>query len=306
MQAVKRHHKFQQESVVMAGAGKKWMVGCGIGCGLMLLVLGGVGTCGYLGVKKFKEQAESFDVSPSDLADRFGEPSEFVPNPDGTISPERMEAFLAVRDDMFPGRDELSDILSTLDGDSAWLLKAQAGMKMVPAVIGFIGGSLGVLSDHEMGVGEYEYIYALSYYVLLQKDPADGPSFSMTDDHDSGGGAVRFGIGTDDGGDSDDDVLTGRTKHIRGLINELQVEQLNNQIEAFVATLPAGADPAADPWGAQLLAEQQIMGVETLRFLWEDGLPDQLRASLEPFRDRLDASYDPMTSAIEMGLVDED
>ena len=35
----------------MASGVQKWLVGCGIGCGLMILAAGGIGTCGYVGVK---------------------------------------------------------------------------------------------------------------------------------------------------------------------------------------------------------------------------------------------------------------
>jgi len=285
----------------MAGAGKKWVVGCGIGCGLMLLILGGVGTCGYLGVKKIKEQADAIEVSSSDLTKRFGEPSAFVPDPDGTISPDRMEVFLAVRDEMAPTRTEVSDMLTTLDGDSHWLAKARAGLKMVPAMIRFVGNSRVALFDQGMGGGEYSYIYALSYYVLLHKDPADGPGFVLAGDNRADDDHVRMNWGHDA---DDKDLRETRARRVRGFVNRLQVELLNNQVEAFRATLPTGADPASDPWGAQLLAEQQAMSIETLRFPWEEGLPDQLRASLEPYRERLAESYDPMTSIIEMGFVD--
>ena len=52
-------------------------------------------------------------------------------------------------------------------------------------------------------------------------------------------------------------------------------------------------------------AEVEALKLESLRFPWEEGLPEQIRASLEPYRDRLAATYDPLTSVIEMGLTDE-
>ncbi len=75
---------------------------------------------------------------------------------------------------------------------------------------------------------------------------------------------------------------------------------------AYLAGLPAGTDLATDLWGAALTAELAAMELETLRFPWEEGLPERIRTSLEPYRDRLDLSYDPMTSIVEMGLTDED
>ncbi len=287
----------------MAGAGKKWMVGCGIGCGLMLLILGGVGTCGYFGVKKLKEQSDELGASATALNDRFGVTTDFVPSPDGTISSYRMETFLTVRDDMAPARDEAANLLDTLDGDAGWLDKAKAGIRMVPTMLGFIRSSRGVLLDNDMAPGEYLYIYSLSYYVLLHKDPGDGPSFVLSggdEAEDEGNVRVQWG------GHDDDSVRDARVEHVRSFINGMQVELLNNQVEAYRRTLPDGTTMADDPWGAALLAEQEAMGIETLRFLWEEGLPAQLQASLEPYRDRLEASYEPMTSILEIGLLDED
>ena len=57
---------------------------------------------------------------------------------------------------------------------------------------------------------------------------------------------------------------------------------------------------------AQLSTEAASLESEHLKLLWEDGLPDHVRASLDPFRSRLEASYDPMTSILEMGLINHD
>ena len=89
----------------MAGAGKKWFIGCGIGCGLMVLILGGVGTCSYFGVKKIQEQVEGMEENADAVRARFGDPADFVPELDGAIPADRMEAFLAVRDGMAPFRN---------------------------------------------------------------------------------------------------------------------------------------------------------------------------------------------------------
>ncbi len=288
----------------MAGAGKKWAVGCGIGCGLMMIILGGAGTCTYFGVQKLKEKADGLDESFQSIEVRFGDAGDFVPAADGTISAGRMETFLAIRDDMTPTRTEISDMLTTLDGGGNFIAKAQAGLKLVPSMIGFIGDRNEILLNQGMGVGEYQYIYSLSYYVLLNKDPSDGPSFVLAGDdevdEDTGNVHVNWG-----GASGSSSIRENRAERVRAFVNNVQVLVLANQVDAFRATLPSGTEMASVPWGAQLLAEQEAMELETLRFPWEEGLPEQIRASLEPYRDRLDQTYDPMTSIIEMGLTDE-
>ncbi len=287
----------------MSGAGKKWAVGCGIGCGMMLLIFGGIGTCGYLGVKKFTEQAEGLEETFAEVEERFGDPADFVPSPDGTVAANRMETFLTIRADMIPVRTEMSEMLSTLDGEGSWLAKAQAGVKLVPALLSYVGERNQVLLSHDMGVGEYQYIYALSYYVMLDKDPADGPGFILSGDDDPDDETVHVNWGSDSRAD---DVREGRVARVRAFVNVLQVQIMENQLDAYRASLPSGTDLATDPWGAQLMTEVETMKRETLRFPWEEGLPAQLRASLEPYRDQLEQSYDEMTSVIEMGLTDED
>ncbi len=286
----------------MAGTGKKWAMGCGIGCGLMIIILGGIGACSYVGIKKFKDQAEGLDATYEQVQTRFGDPSDFVPSPDGTISPERVEAFLTIRDDMEPVRTSMSDMLQTLDGDASWLAKAQAGFKLVPGILSYIGERNKVLLANDMGVGEYQHIYALSYFVLLVKDPSDGPGFVITGDNDeSENSGVNWGFNSDSKG-----VHKKRATRVRTFVNDVQVVVLANQLEAYKATLPVGTDLAADSWGSALEAELQAMKLETLRFPWEEGLPEPIRTSLEPYRDRLDQSYDAMTSTIEMGLTEDD
>ncbi len=288
----------------MAGSGKKWFIGCGIGCGLMLLILGGVGTCGYFGVKKIQEQVEGMEENADAVQARFGDADDFVPELDGAIPAARMETFLAIRDDMAPVRNETSEILNVLDDDGGnWVAKAQAGMKMIPAMLGFVNQRNTILLANDMGVGEYQYIYALSYFVLLDKDPGDGPGFQMSGDDEEENGNVKVDWGGDG---SEEGVRDNRSERVRTYVNNVQVKVLANQLAAYRASLPAGTDLATDPWGAQLEAELAAMNLESLRFPWEEGLPVQIRASLEPYSDRINATYDPLTSIIEMGLTDED
>ncbi len=287
----------------MAGTGKKWFIGCGIGCGLMLIILGGLGTCAYFSVKELTDQADGLDETFAAIEAQFGQPADFVPQPDGTIPAERMETFLLIRDDMGPRREEMSGMLNMLDGDGNWLGKAQAAMKLIPSLLGFIGERNAILVERNMGVGEYQYVYALSYFVLLEMDPSDGPSFVLSGDDEVESDGVRMNWGDDD---NEDEVRESRAKRVRVFVNEIQVEILANQVEAYRMSLPAGTDLVSDPWGAQLEAELAAMQLETLRFPWEEGLPEQTRLSLEPYRDRLTATYDPMTMIIEMGLTDQD
>ena len=55
-------------------------------------------------------------------------------------------------------------------------------------------------------------------------------------------------------------------------------------------------------WREALEAEIEAMELNRYRLVWQDGLPEVTRRSLEPFRGRLEASYSPLTNGVEMAL----
>ena len=290
----------------MAGAGKKWLIGCGIGCGFFVLVMGGIGTVGYFGVKKFADRAERIEGTFDRMDAEYGQPSDFVPEIDGRVPVPRMEVFLAVRDEMGGVQQEVSGLFRTLDGDgdAGVIDKVKAGMKFIPSLLIFIEERNNIMLNHGMGVGEYQYIYSLAYYGLLGKDPSDGPGFEVVgEEHEQNGDSWRWDINA--GEEDEEDVAAKREREVRRFVNRVQSRVLKNQLEALdKAGSVTGLD--FDVWRAELAAEAEAMDRESLRFLWEEGLPGQIRASLEPYRVRLEETYDDMTSILEMGLVEHD
>lgn len=292
----------------MAGTGKKWFIGCGIGCGLFILVMAGIGTVGYFGVKRFSDRTDRIEVTFNRMDEEYGHPTEFTPEIDGRIPAHRMGVFLAVRDGMRPVQQEVSGLFSTLDGtnDAGWIDKAKAGMKFIPSLLIFIEERNQIMLDQGMGVGEYQYIYSLAYFGLLDKDPADGPGFTVTsDDDDHGENDWSWNVAAGDR-DDEEETRAKREREVRRFVNRVQSRVLANQLEALDAYAGELDGLDFDAWRAALAEEAAAMERESLRLLWEEGLPAQLRDSLEPYRDRLDATYDDMTSILEMGLVEHD
>ncbi len=288
----------------MAGTARKWFIGCGIGCGLMLLVAGGVGTGGYFMIRKAMDKGKEIESTVEDLQAAYGRPGEFVPNPSGEISAERVETFRDIREAMEPIREEAGGVLRTLHnaeeglGDDSTLDKVRAGFQLGPSLMGFISQRNQTLLDHGMGLGEYLYIYSLTYFVMLERDPADGPAFTLRDDdddQDSGG----FQIRTNQGGNNDFN-RQDRAEEVRDYLHGLQMKMVRAQLEA----LPR--EPEHDTWRQTLQAEIALMEVEPYRLLWEEGLPLPLQNSLRPYGDELAALYDEMTNILDCGLVESD
>lgn len=290
----------------MAGSGKKWAIGCGIGCGLILLLIGGIGTVGYFGVREVVKRAETIEEAGDELVAEYGQPDEFQPRADGVIPADRIEAFLAVRQGMMPARTELGELLAVLGGDeeakksASMMNKITAGLKLVPSLLTFAGERNRVLLAEGMGLGEYMYVYTLSYYVLLEHDPTDGPDFKVTGPDDEDEGSIHWNVQTSSGGD----VYEQRDEHVRTSMNNLMTDLARNQLRALEAIADDEFTDLPSGWRQDLATELELMEDERLRLLWEEGLPAQIRQSLEPYRGRLDAEYDPLLNAIEAGITD--
>lgn len=281
----------------MTGTGAKWLIGCGIGCGLVLLIFIALGAGSYFLLRTTIEDAEKVDAGMDRLTERFGRVTEFTPDPDGAIRRERLEAFLAARESMAPAREEMERTLTLLsrgakDGVGLSPAKifrtARAGFRLLPGIMDFYTERNEALLEAGIGLGEYHYIYAVAYYAWLGKSPADGPPFVLT--------------GRDDDDDSEDwdetDVREHRLEQTLLGLREQLLPMLRNQL----ASLEETGSREADRWREDLEAEIDAMEADPFRLPWRDGLPRRLEASLEPFRRRLEESYSYQCNALETGV----
>lgn len=274
----------------MTESGKKWLTGCAIAVILMVLVLAAIA---WGGVMLFREAArgiEELESSSRAVSQRFGRASEFTPDPGGRIPGPRIEAFLAAREIMAPARDELAGSLATLDGSTdggGEEGKLGAGVRLLPRIFKFYGARNDACLTAGLGLGEYGYLYILTYYGLLEKPVTAGPGFTLTGDSDSGGGPGSS--------PSEFDVREDRREHVLRTARNLVLPILRNQ----VAALPA--DDADGEWAGMLRDEIARMEADPFRLPWRDGLPDLIADSLDPYRDRLEASWNEMSNPLELG-----
>lgn len=279
----------------MASTTQKWFIGCGIGCGLMILIIVAIGGGIFFAVKDVVKEAESIEATQEALRDVYGTPDEFIPAADGSIAPDRMEAFLATREAHRQSREKLAEIIYLLDDDDGVeveanaLDKIKAGLTLIPSMLSFLGERNQHLLDNNIGVGEYTYIYSIAYFNVMNKNLTDGPSFQITgqDGDDSG---VQWNMETS--GD-DGEVLEKREREIRRHLHRLQMSFLNNQIN-----ISGGS--------AELTAEREKMLSSSRRLLWEEGLPEVIRQSVLPYTSRLDESYSSVLNVVELGMVNQD
>jgi len=287
----------------MAGNAWKWVLGCGIGCVAVLLIVAALGTGGFFLVKGVVDEVEKTERGMEAVTERFGRPAEFHPSPDGRIPAERVETFLAVRDSLAEARQEMERTMSLFDdqqdpdsGEREGMVdKVRAGIGFLPMMMGFFATRAEAQLEHGMGLGEYYYIYSVAYYSWLGKSLSDGPSFRLFGDYDQTRSWDRESFGEAD----EFEVREERAERTLRAVHGQLLPMLRNQLQDLDA---AGGADTAGPWREALAAEIAALEADPLRLPWADGLPATIEAALEPYRDRLEESYSEPCNALEFGL----
>ena len=234
---------------------KTWRRGCGY------VVASGIGFAAVTGFFALRPVWEAKRVEQS-LTDRFGEVPAWSPAPDGAVPPDRIEAFLRVREQLREpcvrfednrrkleefGRMEKEGEMSSegvLDG-------FKTALSFGPAFLHLMNSRNEALVEESMGLGEYFYIYVLAY------------------------GDQLSSLNSEPG---QKHLLKPRTKRELTRI-------LHNQLETL-------GDHSGEGESSDLRAaiQEEIVALESgaHAFPWQSGLPSAIEASLEPYEDRLD------------------
>jgi len=203
----------------------------------------------------------------------------FTPGLDGTIPADRIERFLAVRHALTPWCDTFTEYRAAFVGMDE-LEKAEedpeAGdaAKRVGTVFSALwemGRTVGeyliarnqTLMENGMGLGEYTWIYGITYYSWLGNTPEDFVK--------SGGTGTK--------------VFHGRVR-----------AQIMEMIARHATDLKGVDELAAGVWQAEL----DLLGQDEDRIPFQDGLPFGLRESLAPFRGQLEQMFCPATGELEI------
>ncbi len=277
---------------------KKWLIGCGIGCGVVIIIVVILIASGYFFIKNIVDEFKDTEATTEILSERFGRIPDFCPDPEGTIRTERIEAFLSARDAFAPARERVSRSMEALsrkkDMDDIEVGKPKSvftmvrlGFGIIPQTAEFIKTRNEALLEAGMGLGEYYYIYAVAFYSWLGKNPEDGPGFQIV------------------GPDEDEDFVTWeredskelQRERMRRRLNRVLLPMLHNQLEKLKTEGETGSRAG---WRQILEREIDALEEDRERILWQEGLPEVIEASLQPYRDQLEASYNPLTNPLEM------
>lgn len=276
---------------------KKWLLGCGIGCGVVIVILVALGVGGFFFVKNIVEGFKDTEAIMSTLTEKYGRIKDYCPDPEGAIRAGRMEAFLEARDIVAPIREEIGGSLSILSearrGEEIEVKTPKNVFKMlklgfgiIPQIADFFKIRNLALLDIGMGMGEYYYIYIISYYSWLGNPVEDGPDFQLIYQEE------------EDYLD-EEEMLEARSDRMLRRLHRMILPMLHNQYNKLIE---GGSVRILDKWQEALATEIEEMDSDQYRLPWQDGLPDVIKASLQPFKERLEASYSSMTNPLEVAL----
>lgn len=278
---------------------KNWLMGCGIGCGAVLVILILLIITGVLFIKNtvsfFKE---SSDIA-ANLSELYGDVGDYAPEPDGSIKRQRIEAFLTAREKTAPVREKLERTIAVLEevrkrGDTRGARTPGQGLRviknafgMIPQLGEFYAGRNRALLEAEMSLGEYFYIYSIAYYSWLGKSPGDGPGFRIV---------RRGGVWNAEEWEGRED-LEERWRRMSEQINPLILPMLRNQLAALREQTERLSN---ENWEEMLEAEIEAMERDNSRIPWQDGLPDLTELSLRLFRQRFLDAYSLLSNIFEI------
>ena len=279
----------------------KVLTGCGIGCAVLVALILLVSGIGYFFVRDTVSQFEKMGESIDQLEKDMGEVTDYVPGSDGKIPSDRIEAFLEIRSQMQEMRRDMEDGLLSFSDDINELEEEGAsffrvirligkGISGIPFLVEFYAERSRIQLEQGMSQGEYYYLYVIIYPCWLQKSLEDGPEFRLAGD--SRDGDLR----------KDEDVYRERKERYLRQIRRTFKAFLKNQLDA-ARSLPE--TPENTEWIQDLNRELVALQDSYDRLPWQDGLPEVISSSLEPFRSELIDSYSRLVNPIELGLDDD-
>lgn len=252
-----------------------WLKGSAIGCGVLLafplLALIVVSLRTWVPLR-------SSAKSLAHLEERFGAQDAYVPAANGAIAAPRVLAFLEVRSSLMGLCDEFDAAQGTFHSvDALDVEELPSAREIAGTTRGFAGTAVEIspligrffkqrnlaLLEAGIGLGEYSYIYALAYREQFLDESIEEPLFAQ-------GGPISPEV----------------SEALRAILAH-QVDLLGQGAEAD--TRRRGLD-------AEILAMER----DPRRSPWRNGLPPAVEASLQPYREQLDAAFCLSNAGIDM------
>lgn len=279
---------------------KKFLLGCGIVAGAVVVLLIVFGVISYTWFKSQVPNMDQVKESRNALIERYGEREAYVPDLDGRLLPERLELFVSVRESLLTTRSEIGGRLEGFIGRTkgeSWknrsvFQKIIEGMSVAKGGMGLFREAteyIGIRADHlleaGMGEGEYTYLFCLMAYSWLQWDPEKALDTEWFEAHDMMDALDEF-----------------RSQHRRVFMKQLRNQR--RELEAMTERTPLQEETLQR-------VSQTLDDVRGDDFPYEGNISPEWAKALEPFRGRFEATLprapgEYILESVEQLIDDED
>ncbi len=285
---------------------QNWKKGCGIGCGvitILLFIL--IGSIAFF-VRDMGKDYKEVGRSEKALIQAHGGPGDYIPERGGLPTAERLLVFLEIRRAQTEWRHNVAlafeEFLVNKQANASggfrhFFQLIRSTSEMAPSLAGFWSSRNALLLEHEMGPGEYAYLYCLAYYSYLGYDPGDGAQETDLDFNAGGGADLKVSAEIPKTEAQRRDAAWGR-------IHDLMLPLLEGVDRSG---LLVGSEEA-EAWFTELDREVAALQGAPSRYPWREGAPRQLADAFRPFRKDLEEQYSIAVNPVELifELVEEE
>jgi hypothetical protein len=266
-----------------------WVKGCLGGCGvfLLLVIMLMAFVCNKVG--KIVEDVSRAEDSMEELIEAEGDFKGYAPAGDVSLTADRVERFVRIREELRSNQAVLSQVfqdfpiedlkqLDEKDRDMEFWQVWNIGKKfagLLNPVGSYIADRNEILLREQMSIGEYSWIYSVTYYSWLKHDIATVPKL---------GGEDLGGFG------DDDSPLSQSTQRHR--YRRVMLQMMANRVKS--------SDMDSSEWWPELEQELRRMENAPSAIFWELGMPESETLVLEPFRSRLEATWHDDSNVLEL------
>lgn len=286
----------------MVAMNPKLKKGCGIGCGLLSIVLFLImGSLGYF-IHSMGQEYKEVAKTEKELLGALESPAGYVPPAGGLPRGDRVQLFLEIRQSQAEWRTNVANAFTQFlvrknSGQGPFRLWSlfRATTEMAPSLAGFWTARNKALLEKEMGLGEYAYLYCLAYYSYLGYDPGDGAQASELALSGPGLPAER------------DPSAGSLTPDQRRDASWKAVHDLMLPMLAAASLADSGAvDAEGKIWRDELKVELSRMRESSLHYPWSQGAPRVLSDVFRPYRRGLEQQYSLVVNPVELIFEGQD